>query len=134
MLEYTVVSVSVAVPRMKSPPPCQLQEQGQSPLGRWMKCLGRFKIQALTHCDANVMSTRTTAGQFKCEFKGAMEDMSGKLMGQFNGAMDESSGKGSMMQAHITSGVVMDITAFEVSHAVGADKDATALQAKKRSA
>ena len=38
-----------------------------------MKCLGRFKIQALTHCDANVMSTRTTAGQFKCEFKGAME-------------------------------------------------------------
>ena len=48
--------------------------------------------------------------------------------------MDESSGKGSMMQAHITSGVVMDITAFEVSHAVGADKDATALQAKKRSA
>ena len=76
VLEYTVVSVSVAVPRMKSPPPCQLQEQGQSPLGRWMKCLGRFKIQALTHCDANVMSTRTTAGQFKCEFKGAMEEMS----------------------------------------------------------
>ena len=51
-----------------------------------------------------------------------------------SGAMDESSGKGSKMQAHITSGVVMDITAFEVSHAVGADKDATALQAKKRSA
>ena len=50
------------------------------------------------------------------------------------GAMDESSGKGSKMQAHISSGVVMDITAFEVSHAVGADKDATALQAKKRSA
>ena len=53
---------------------------------------------------------------------------------QFDGAMEESSGKGSMMQAHITSGVVMDITAFEVSHAVGADKDATALQAKKWSA
>ena len=47
--------------------------------GRWMKCLGRFKIQALTHCDANVMSTRTTAGQFKCEFKGAMEETSGKV-------------------------------------------------------
>ena len=76
-------------------------------------------MQALTGCDANVMSTRTTVGQFK---------------GQFNGAMDESSGKGSKMQAHITSGVVMDITAFEVSHAVGADKDATALQAKQRSA
>ena len=84
-----------------------------------MKCLGRFKIQALTHCDANVMSTRTTAGQFKCEFKGAM---------------DESSGKGSKMQAHISSGVVMDIAAFKVCHPVGGDKDATALQAKKWSA
>ena len=51
-----------------------------------------------------------------------------------SGAMDESSGKGSKMQAHITSGVVMDITAFEVSHAVRVDKDATALQAKKWSA
>ena len=53
--------------------------------------------------------------------------------------MDESSGKGSKMQAHITgSGVVMDIAAFKVSHPVGGhpvgvDKDATALQAKKRS-
>ena len=36
-------------------------------------------MQALTHCDANVMSTRTTVGQFKCQFKGAMEDMSGKV-------------------------------------------------------
>ena len=59
----------------------------------------------------------------------------GQFKGQFKGAMDESSGKGSKVQAHIISGgVVMDITAFEVSHAVGADKDATALQAKKRSA
>ena len=41
--------------------------------GRWRKRLGRFKMQALTHCDANVMSTHTTAGQFKCQFKGAME-------------------------------------------------------------
>ena len=47
--------------------------------GRWRKRLGRFKMQALTHCDANVMSTRTTAGQFKCQFKGAMEEMSGKV-------------------------------------------------------
>ena len=30
-------------------------------------------MQALTHCDANVTSTRTTAGQFKGKFKGAME-------------------------------------------------------------
>ena len=49
-----------------------------------------------------------------------------------SGAMDESSGKGSKMQAHITSGVVMDIAAFKVSHSQ--DIDATALQAKKRSA
>ncbi len=46
-------------------------------------------MQALTYCDAIVMSTRTTVGQFK---------------GQFKGAMDESSGKGSKMQAHISSG------------------------------
>ena len=38
------------------------------------------------------------------------------------------------MQAHISSGVVMDIAAFKVSHSVGLDKDATALQAKKWSA
>ena len=50
------------------------------------------------------------------------------------GAMDESSGKGSKMQAHISSGVVMDIAAFKVSHSVGVDQDATALQAKKWSA
>ena len=51
-----------------------------------------------------------------------------------SGAMDESSGKGSKMQAHISSGVVMDIAAFKVSHSVGVDQDATALQAKKWSA
>ena len=33
------------------------------------------------------------------------------------------------MQAHITSGVVVDIAAFKVGHSVGSDKDATALQA-----
>ena len=32
------------------------------------------------------------------------------------------------MQAHITSGVVMDIAAFKVSHCVGCDIDATALR------
>jgi len=35
------------------------------------------------------------------------------------------------MQAHITSGVVMDIAAFKVSHCVGSDIDATTLQAEK---
>ena len=57
-----------------------------------------LKVQnaALTCCDAEIKSTRTTAGQFK---------------GQFNGAMDESSGKmrRSKMQAHKISSVVMDI-------------------------
>ncbi len=76
-------------------------------------------MQALTYCDAIVMSTRTTVGQFK---------------GQFKGAMDESSGKGSKMPAHSSSGVVMDIAAFKASHSVVPDSDATALQAKKRSA
>ena len=32
------------------------------------------------------------------------------------------------MQAHLSSGVVMDIAAFKVSHSSDADKDATALQ------
>ena len=58
----------------------------------------------------------------------------GQFKGQFKGAMDESSGKGSKMQAHISSGVVMDIAAFKVSHSVGSDIDTTALQAKKWSA
>ena len=50
-----------------------------SSTGRWRKRLGRFKRQTLTHCDAKVMSTRITAGQFKSRFKGAMEEMSGKV-------------------------------------------------------
>ena len=79
----------------------------------------KVQMQTLTRCNAKFMSTRTAAGQFK---------------GRFNGAMDESSGKGSKTQAHISSGVVMDIAAFKVSHSVGPDSDATALQAKKRSA
>ena len=32
-----------------------------------------FKMQTLTYCDATFMSTRTAAGQFKGQFKGAME-------------------------------------------------------------
>ena len=86
-------------------------------IGAMERYMRGFGTQALTDCDVKNTSTRTTAGQCK---------------GQFKGAMDESSGKGSKMQAHIISGVVMDITAFEVSHSF--DIDATALQAKKRSA
>ena len=37
----------------------------------------------------------------------------------------------SKMQAHRTSGVVMDIAAFKVSHSVVIDIDATALQAAR---
>ena len=76
-------------------------------------------MQALTNCDANVMTTHTTAGQFK---------------GLFKGAMDESSGQGSMMQAHRSSGVIMDIATFKISHSAGMDKDTTTLRAKKWSA
>ena len=36
-----------------------------------MKVQGMFKMQALTYCDAIVMSTRITAGQFKGQFMGA---------------------------------------------------------------
>ena len=35
------------------------------------------------------------------------------------------------MQAHITSGVFMDVAVLKVSHSVGIDKDATALQAAR---
>ena len=37
------------------------------------------KMRTLTYCDAKVMSTRTTAGQFKCQFKGGMEELSQKV-------------------------------------------------------
>ena len=75
-------------------------------------------MQTRTDWGAKITSTRTAVGQFK---------------GQFNGAMDKISMKGSMIekQAHRRSGVVMDIATFKVSHAVGIDKDTTALQAKK---
>ena len=38
-----------------------------------------FRMQALTYCDAEIMSTRTAVGQFEGQFKGAMEEMSGKV-------------------------------------------------------
>jgi hypothetical protein len=37
------------------------------------------------------------------------------------------------MQAHIISGVFMDIAAFKVSHSIGIDIDATALRAARAS-
>jgi len=56
-----------------------MEEMSQKVQGRWRKCLGRFKMQALTHWDAKITSTCTAVGQFKGQFKGAMEDMSGKV-------------------------------------------------------
>ena len=72
-------------------------------------------MQALTLCDANHEHTRATAGQFKSQFSGAMDEMSGKfkmraltycdakitstcttagqIKGQFKGAMEEMSGQ-----------------------------------------
>ena len=38
-----------------------------------------FKMQTLTSCDATFMSTRTAAGQFKGQSKGAMDASSGKV-------------------------------------------------------
>ena len=68
-------------------------------------------MQALTFCDGKFMSTLTAAGQFKGQFKGAMEESSGQV------------------QAHPRSGVVMDTAAFKVSHSVVSNIDATALRA-----
>ena len=68
-------------------------------------------MRALTFCDPKITSTRTAAGQFKGQFKGAMEESSGQV------------------QAHPRSGVVMDTAAFKVSHSVVSNIDATALRA-----
>ena len=46
--------------------------------GPWRKCRRRFNIQTLTFCGTKIMSTRTAAGQFKGQFKGAMDKRSGK--------------------------------------------------------
>jgi multimeric flavodoxin WrbA len=53
--------------------------KGQHSSGRWMKCHRRFKMQALTHWDAKITSTRTAVGQFKGQFKGAMERYMGSI-------------------------------------------------------
>ena len=52
----------------------------------------------------------------------------------FHRVMDASSVKYSKLQAHKSSGVVIDTAAFKVSHCIVFNFDATALQAKKRSA
>ena len=77
-------------------------------------------MQALTRCDAEVVSTRT------------QQSVSSRVSSV--GRWMKVQGKCSKMQAHHISGVVMDIAAFKVSHSAGGDIDATALQAKKWSA
>ena len=47
------------------------------------------------------------------------------------GAMDANVQGKFKLQAHLSSGIVMDIAAFKVSHSVVIDKDATALRAAK---
>ena len=108
MLEYTLVLVSAAVPPMKSPPPCKPKTEHVT----FQRGDGTLHVGSIRG-KAHPLCHRTHIAK---------------------GAMDESSGKGSKMQAHISSGVVMDIAAFKVSHSVGVDQDATALQAKKWSA
>ena len=49
------------------------------PVGQWRKCLGMFRMQALTYCDAEIVSTRTAVGQFEGQFKGEMDESSGKF-------------------------------------------------------
>ena len=66
-------SAKLTMPCHDTPPTVSI------PLGRWMKYHGRFKMQALTFWDAKVTSTCTTAGQFKCQFKGGMEELSQKV-------------------------------------------------------
>ena len=48
-----------------------------SSIGAMEEMSGKVQnMLALTLCNAKVMSTRTTAGQFKSQFKGAMEELS----------------------------------------------------------
>ena len=51
----------------------QLVNSWVSSMGRWSACQGRLKMQTLTDCGAKITSTRTTAGQVKGQFSGAME-------------------------------------------------------------
>ena len=47
-----------------------------SSIGAMPECCRKFRIQTFTCCDAENMSTRTTAGQLKGQFKGALDESS----------------------------------------------------------
>ena len=89
-----------------------VRARGQAPYGRWRKFLGRFRMQALTRCDAEVVSTRTqqsvssrvssvgrwmkVQGMFKRQTHSLLNVHSinlrtTKAHSQFNGALDERS-------------------------------------------
>ena len=92
-------------------------------------------MQTLTACNAKITSTRTASGQFQGQFKGAMErymHMRGswvrfgeKLTWPCHDTRPTVSIP--LGQAHINSGVVMDVAAFKVCHSVFRDHHATAL-------
>ena len=76
-------------------------------------------MQALTICDAEVVSTRT------------QQSVSSRASSR--GRWMKVQGKG-RRQAHVRSRVVMDIAAFKISHSTAFDRYTTALRAKKWSA
>ena len=117
-------------------------------------------MQTLASCDAKITRTRTATRQSKGQFKGARAEGEHTLFAVLEYTLvlvsvavpetkrpppcrEEASGRhlplgrwmkvqGEFkMQAHITSGVVMDIAAFKVCHSVEFDKDATALRAAR---
>ena len=116
-LSWILQLTKLATPleRTKTPPPCKPKSGARNvPSGRWN----------VTHAIMGSICGKAHPLP-KCMWSSCQ---------YFSGAMDESSGKGSMMQAHRSSGVIMDIATFKVSHSVGVDTDATALKAKKWSA
>ena len=61
------------------PLPRNAQSNGQHFSGAMEEMSRGFKMQTLTSCDATFMSTRTAAGQFKGQSKGAMEEVLQKV-------------------------------------------------------
>ena len=106
-------------------------------------------MQTLTYCGPKITSTRTAVGQFKGQFNGGdgTLDTGSIRIGLIRkkahlphahmarvstpvGRWMKVQGK-RRRQAHLRSRVVMDITAFKISHSIEIDRDTTALRAKK---
>ena len=101
------------------------------PLGRWMKVQGQF--EASTHV-SSLISIHVGVGQC-CRARAVEGDVEPPALPRnaflLLGRWMQVQGK-FKMQAHIISGVVMDVAAFKVGHSVGCDIDATALRAAER--